>query len=84
MYSQLVLHPSIFLDRYDDNLEDVGSGDGDVYSGSGEIPISDMSEVYMDDEDLNIKRRPLQIGFICEVEMRSNKPEKVLQYTSKR
>ena len=31
----------------------------------------------MDDEDLNIKEPPLQIGFICEVIMNSIKPKQV-------
>lgn len=71
----LVLHSSKFLHHYHDNLEGVYSGDDEIFSGSGENPVSDMSEVYMDDEDLNIKEPPLQIGFICEVIMNSIKPK---------
>ena len=76
-FFQLILHPSAFLSRYDDNLEETGSGDDDIFSGSGESPISDLSEVYVDDEDFNIRQRPLQVGFLCEVMMTSYTPEQV-------
>ena len=80
-FFQLILHPSAFLSRYDDNLEEAGSGDDDIFSGSGESPISDLSEVYVDDEDFNIRQRPLQVGFLCEVMMTSYTPEQVCIYT---
>ena len=63
---QLVIHSSGFLNNYHDNLE-IGSGDDEIFSGSGDGQGPDMSEVYMDDEDLSIKEPPLQVGFACEV-----------------
>lgn len=62
----LVIHSSGFLNNYHDNLE-IGSGDDEIFSGSGDGQGPDMSEVYMDDEDLSIKEPPLQVGFACEV-----------------
>lgn len=71
----LVLHSSNFLNHYHDNLEEIGSGDDEIFSGSGESPVADMSEVYMDDEDMIMKEPPLQIGFMCEVVMSSSNPK---------